>query len=36
LKSASRKFRELVERMPVRIVVLYDYGMGGIEIAESA
>lgn len=35
LKDASKTFNSLVAKLPVRIVVLYDYGMGGIEIAES-
>ncbi len=35
LNSASNTFNNLVAKLPVRIVVLYDYGMGSVEIAES-
>jgi len=35
LKEASDKFKSMVAGLPVRIVVLYDYGMGALEIAES-
>jgi len=35
LKDTSEAFNKLVANLPVHIVVLYDYGMGGLEIAES-
>jgi hypothetical protein len=35
LKKSSERFTTLVEGLPVRNVVIYDYGMGGLEIAES-
>jgi len=34
LNDASEEFKMLVAKLPVRIVVLYDYGMGALELAE--
>lgn len=34
LQASSSKFKHAVSGLVIRIVVLYDYGMGGIEVAE--
>lgn len=34
LRSASPRFAALTESLPEHIILLYDYGMGGVELCE--
>jgi len=34
LREASPRFSELVCSLPVRFILVYDYGMGGLELCE--